>query len=599
MKRAIQNFLTVALMAAIIGLAAQAQGPNSPDDTKVAVANTNKFEKVNAPNDTDMYCSGFIAPTELATSGFVAGALESPFATSMSDRDLIYLSGIGIQRDAMYQVLRKVKDPQMYHPFKGQPEMVAKLGVPYAEIARVQVIKINGSVAVAQVKKTCDSVNLGDVVVPFKEKQTPPFRRFMPFDPLASPNGMLTGRIVAAKEMDFILATGKKVYLNIGSNQGVKPGDYFRVTRTYDAAFSPKTSDSTDEVSYNSNVRDLTTKDPVLTTRAGISAFPRRSLGEMMVLYTTATSATAMVTLSQEAFVVGDLVEKMPEPPPLPPPPPPPPMPPTVTCNVTPNTVRMGSTATVTSQGISPDGHPLHYMFVADAGVVTQNNNTAAIAAVNMPAGLVTVLCTAIDDRDLSASTAVKFNVEIPPANPVASSAGLINFKPNSGVVDNRAKAMLDGLALRLQKETGSSVLLIGGYTGTEKETLANTRANNAKAYLTKDKGIDAARVSTAFGGYTGDNVDVRFIPAGASAPPVKPVAAPPAPVKPAVKKPVAKKPAAKPAAAAPAKPAASPTTTPAKPGATTPAKPATTTPAKPGAATPAKPGTTPDKPKL
>ena len=585
MKRAIQNILSLALMAAITSLCAWAQGPSSPDDTKVAVANSNKLEKVNAPNDTDMYCSGFITPRELSTSGFVTGAWDSPFATAFSDRDLIYLSGSGIQRDAMYQVLRKVKDPQMYRPFKGQPETVVKAGIPYAEIARVKVIKIDGSIAIAQVKKTCDSVNLGDVVVPFTERPTPQFRRAMPFDPFASPNGMMTGRIIMAKEMDFLAGTGHKVYLNVGSDQGVKPGDYFRVTRTYESAFSPQTSDSTEVISYSANLKDLTTKDPVMTTRQGVSALPRRALAEMMVLHTTPSSATAMLTYSHEAIVVGDLVEKMPELPPLPPPPPPAPLPPTITCNVTPNTVRLGSTATVTCQGVSPDGHPLHYMFVSDAGVVTQNNNTAAIAAVNMPAGQVTVMGTTIDDRDLSASAAVKFTVEIPPASPLASNAGVINFKPDSARVDNRAKAMLDGVALRLQKEPGSSVMLIGGYTGKEKDTLANARANNAKAYLTKDKGIDSNRVVTAFGGYTGDKVDVIFIPAGAIAPPVKAVAAPPA--KPVVKKPAAKNPTAKPAAPVSSKPAA-----------TAPAKPASTAPAKPGAATPAKPGTTTDKPK-
>ena len=35
------------------------------------------------------------------------------------------------------------------------------------------------------------------------------------------------------KDFDSVVGTGQKVYLNVGSNQGVKVGDYFRATRNY------------------------------------------------------------------------------------------------------------------------------------------------------------------------------------------------------------------------------------------------------------------------------------------------------------------------------------------------------------------------------
>jgi len=232
----------------------------------------------------------------------------------------------------------------------------------------------------------------------------------------------------------------------------------------------------------------------------------------------------------------------------------------------------------------------LHYSFVADAGVLVPRDNTASLGAFNVPAGPITIMATVLDDRDLSASAATKIVVEIPPTPPVASSAGAIAFKPSSAYVDNRAKAMLDGISLRLQKEPGSAVTVIGGYTGAEKDVIANTRSTNAKSYLTKEKGIDVTRVNTSFGGYSGDKAEVIFIPAGAVSLVINPVPAPPKPPAPKMK-PMVKKPAAKPVAkpVSPA-PAAKPAAAPAKPGAATPA---TTTPAKPGAATPAKPSTT------
>ena len=63
------------------------------------------------------------------------------------------------------------------------------------------------------------------------------------------------------------------------------------------------------------------------------------------------------------------------------------------------------------------------------------------------------------------------------------------------------AQAILDGVALRMNREANSSVLVVGYTAVAEKGTLGLMRANNAKAYLTKDKGIDASRVVTKDGG--------------------------------------------------------------------------------------------------
>ena len=61
----------------------------------------------------------------------------------------------------------------------------------------------------------------------------PRARAFRPF--LAPSNGKLSGRIVLGKDFDGVLGTGMKLYMNLGSNQGVKVGDYFRVVRSYTA----------------------------------------------------------------------------------------------------------------------------------------------------------------------------------------------------------------------------------------------------------------------------------------------------------------------------------------------------------------------------
>src|SRR5207302_7627046 len=139
--------------------------------------------------------------------------------------------------------------------------------------------------------------------------------------------------------------------------------DYFRATRTYASTLN-NASDGLQDLGY---VKDPDQKNPPEMTRIQAKAdLPRRSLGEMIVLYTTPVSSTAMITSSYEAIQVGDGVEMLEEPPP----PPPPPAtltvlnPPSIACAAEPATVHAGETSTVRCTGTSPDNRPLTYTFV-------------------------------------------------------------------------------------------------------------------------------------------------------------------------------------------------------------------------------------------
>ena len=91
-----------------------------------------------------------------------------------------------------------------------------------------------------------------------------------------------------------------------------------------------------------------------------------------------------------------------------------------------------------------------------------------------------------------------------------------LTFKPNSNYVDNRAKAVLDDDALRLQRDASATLMIEGSENPKEKEGLAAQRAENAKTYLVRSKGIDAGRIQTrAAEAKTGAKVGVILVPAG------------------------------------------------------------------------------------
>jgi hypothetical protein len=75
-------------------------------------------------------------------------------------------------------------------------------------------------------------------------------------------------------------------------------------------------------------------------------------------------------------------------------------------------------------------------------------------------------------------------------------------------------------VALRLQREPSTTVLLVGSAAQTENAQLSTQRATNAGTYLSKTKGIDAGRIqSKPAEQQNGNKVEVWIVPAGAPAP--------------------------------------------------------------------------------
>jgi len=310
------------LLLLLCAVSALAQMPESaatvpmeaPQNTLVTNASF-PFERVQTPTAADLYCAGFITKESMPDANFVAGGLNSPSTTKFANGDLVYLQGSGYQTGQQYTIIRELRDPNQYEVYPGQRKLVAATGQPYAEVGRVRVIDTRSHAAVAQVEFSCDPINPGDVAVPFTEKQPITFHAPVRFDRFLPASSKTSGRIVLGKDFDTVLGTGMKVYMNLGSNQGVKVGDYFRATRTYTADLN----DPVDSLSFKASTAEDTQKRPpaiepnMLTRTKGpaihVGDLPRRAVGEIVVLTVTPTTATGMVVYAPEDIHAGDGVE--------------------------------------------------------------------------------------------------------------------------------------------------------------------------------------------------------------------------------------------------------------------------------------------------
>ena len=213
------------------------------------------------------------------------------------------------------------------------------------------------------------------------------------------------------------------------------------------------------------------------------------------------------------------------------------PEPPTVTCVANPSSIAPGGSATVTATGISPTNRPLVYAFSSSNGRISTMGNTATVrtssdAVLNGSANTqrdITVICTVQDDHALAGSTTVtipvtqrevlRTNPDLPPL-PLQNDMCSVSFARDPrrpARVDNEGKACLDGIALTMQRQLDSSLVVLADHDRRESAAVAAERAVNVKMYLTQEKGIDSARIqlrSTDGGARQVQNI---YLPVGAT----------------------------------------------------------------------------------
>ena len=99
----------------------------------------------------------------------------------------------------------------------------------------------------------------------------------------------------------YVTGTGRIVYVNLGSAQGVRVGDYFRVFRYQGTHI--ETAYQVQDMAYKAFGYGST---PVAYEWNNL---PRQVLGEGIVLRTGPNSSTVLLTTAREQIYVGDYVE--------------------------------------------------------------------------------------------------------------------------------------------------------------------------------------------------------------------------------------------------------------------------------------------------
>lgn len=257
------------------------------------------------PLESQLYCSGMVTSDPVPTDTYVISGEESYFRITYSDGKLVFLNkGVsqGVKVGDQYDVIRaNPSDYLQYEWFRDQNKLLKAMGTTYEDEGRIRVVNVQQNTSTAEVVFSCAYVLRGDILQPFVARPAPMIKPAEGFDIFAPPSGKAKAMIVTTKYYGELAKDGTIVYVNLGSGQGVKVGDYFRVFRFQ--GNSNETEYQTPNVAYQifgfgSSPRPYSGAE-----------LPRDILGEGVVLRVSKNAATVLVTLSKKQMYPGDYVE--------------------------------------------------------------------------------------------------------------------------------------------------------------------------------------------------------------------------------------------------------------------------------------------------
>lgn len=263
------------------------------------------------PSPGEMYCSGVVTTESVPHDTIVVTGEQSNYKLTFEEGDYVYVnkgSSQGVKAGDEFLVIRPVEDSIKTDWTKWQTAILHKMGTVWEDEGRVRVVVARSDISIGQVEHACQYLQRGDVALPFAIRTAPQLKSDGNFDRFAPANGKPLAMVITGKK--FMQQSGKNdiVYVNLGTDQGVKVGDYFRIFRYQgtEHEFAYETHRFGFDVNGDWGPTLGYGKAP---SKYDWNNVPREDLGEGIVLRTGPNSATVLITFALREVYSGDYVE--------------------------------------------------------------------------------------------------------------------------------------------------------------------------------------------------------------------------------------------------------------------------------------------------
>ncbi len=257
-----------------------------------------------APNYSQIYCSGQIVTQKVPTDSYLISGEQSNVKITFATGDYVYLNrgaSQGARVGDEFLIMREESDPLKVNWNKWQKSLTAAMGIRYRDAGRVRIVNVQPKTSTAEVVFACDYMLRGDLARPFQERESPAFKDSSAFDKFAPVSGKPVAMVVQMYDFTQVSGNGTVVYVNLGTRQGVKIGDYFRMFR-YQGTRAERAYQT---AGFEYKMYGFGSA-PVRYTWEDL---PREVLGEGIVLRAGENASVVLLTFTRRDIYTGDYAE--------------------------------------------------------------------------------------------------------------------------------------------------------------------------------------------------------------------------------------------------------------------------------------------------
>jgi hypothetical protein len=258
----------------------------------------------NQPNATQVNCAGFFSDQKVGGDTYLITGEESSTKLTWVTGEYVHVNrgmNQGVKEGDLYTVTRMENDPNKVAWFKWQPKLLKAMGSPYLDLGQVRIVSVQPKVSVAQVTFSCGPMQRGDILLPYQPRPVGPFKDASKFNIFAAVSGKPVAMVVVGKDWAQVVGQGATIFVNLGTAQGVKLGDYFRIFR-YEGSRS-ETAPSEKDYQYKLYGYGSAPQ------RYEWNDLPREVLGEGIVISATKNSSSVLITFTRSEVFAGDYIE--------------------------------------------------------------------------------------------------------------------------------------------------------------------------------------------------------------------------------------------------------------------------------------------------
>jgi hypothetical protein len=262
------------------------------------------------PIRNDLYCSGVVSSEAIPRDTFVISGEGSSYKITFQEGDYVFVNkgaSQGVKVGDEFSVIRHTEDYTKTEWTKWQFLILRKMGILWEDEGRIRVVVVHPNTSVAQVENSCNYVQRGDILLPFAERPAPPLKSEDKFDRFAPPSGKATAMIITGKNYLSELGSNDIFYVNLGSAQGVKIGDYLRIFRytgtEHEYAFQTK------RFAFDADGWNGVYGYGSVPAKYKWDNTPREVVGEGIVVRTAPNSSSVLLTFGLREAYAGDYIE--------------------------------------------------------------------------------------------------------------------------------------------------------------------------------------------------------------------------------------------------------------------------------------------------